>query len=258
MKTLGIDLAAQPKNTAFSLIEWGKQMSVNPPVTGADDDQLLEAMKEADWIAIDAPFGWPAGFVETIVAYSEKGKWPADWEAASLRLRETDRIVAERTAEAGAKANPLSVSADKIAVCAMRAAGLLTRHTKNLPGGTLDRVGGVRGRKPAKKKVIEAYPRAAVAMWGLPVGTYRGGNGSKQRGQVLTAIKKASGGKIDLSRATRAKYVANEHALDALICSLVARAGALGLTGLPSRAQATLARKEGWIHLPEPGSLARL
>jgi hypothetical protein len=50
----------------------------------------------------------------------------------------------------------------------------------------------------------------------------------------------------------------NDDAFDALIASLVARANALGLCGPVPDECLDEARVEGWISLPEAGSLAKL
>jgi hypothetical protein len=60
----------------------------------------------------------------------------------------------------------------------------------------------------------------------------------------------------DLSGATA--YGRNEHAFDALIAALVARAVAPNLTERPPPSELLTAAVEGWIHLPRPGSLAVL
>lgn len=80
--------------------------------------------------------------------------WSAPWTPESrreLRLGETDRWIADRAHHRA----PLSVSADGIAVCAMRAAAVLT--TLN-PEGDIDRVHG---------PIYEVYPGAALREWGF-------------------------------------------------------------------------------------------
>ena len=56
----------------------------------------------------------------------------------------------------------------------------------------------------------------------------------------------------------RAACVASDDALDAFISSLVARAVARGKTDPPRKKQLELARQEGWIHVPQEGSLGAL
>jgi len=46
------------------------------------------------------------------------------------------------------------------------------------------------------------------------------------------------------------EYAETDHALDALVASLTARAAVQGRTLRPEIGQVDLARREGWIHLP--------
>ena len=50
----------------------------------------------------------------------------------------------------------------------------------------------------------------------------------------------------------------SDHAFDALVCALVARAAAIGLTASPTEGDREAARVEGWIAIPGPGTLGRL
>src|SRR6184192_4147897 len=93
MRTLGIDLSAQPKKTGVCLISWhGEEADIEELAVGCDDPALLTRMLLADWIGIDAPFGWPDAFVKTIERWSAKASWPKV-ERDELRFRETDRFV---------------------------------------------------------------------------------------------------------------------------------------------------------------------
>ena len=67
-----------------------------------------------DWVGIDSPFGWPAGFVSAVAGYAEREPWP-DLDADALRYRLTDRLVRDEV-----KLSPLSVSSDRIGVTAWR------------------------------------------------------------------------------------------------------------------------------------------
>ncbi len=88
------------------------------------------------------------------------GTWPGT-ERESLRLRETDRLVRR-----GGQ-NPLSVSSDKIAVTAMRCAGLLFEHSRRgkSPPQEVNRLDGL---------IVEAYPAAAFRAWGVSCAGYKG------------------------------------------------------------------------------------
>lgn len=64
--------------------------------------------------------------------------------------------------------------------------------------------------------------------------------------------------RLELSPVTLKRCTATDHALDALVSALVARAQALGLTHpVPDGADGQVAR-EGWIHLPVARSLGRM
>ncbi len=56
----------------------------------------------------------------------------------------------------------------------------------------------------------------------------------------------------------REACIESDDALDALLAALIARAAALGLTVPPGADDLELARREGWIHLPQKDSLAAL
>lgn len=61
--SLGIDLASQNKKTAACVIAWhlgaaSARLPASGPA-GDDIDWLVELSAEAQWIGIDAPFGWP-------------------------------------------------------------------------------------------------------------------------------------------------------------------------------------------------------
>lgn len=74
MRTLGIDLASQAKNTASCAIEWLSELEL--PQTGRPESDVLDEMLRADSIGIDAPFGWPDAMVAAIADYAETGRWP--------------------------------------------------------------------------------------------------------------------------------------------------------------------------------------
>ena len=56
MRTAGVDLAAQDKNTAACVVDWGSGgPRVELPRVGLDDDPLLDVICDSDRTGIDAP-----------------------------------------------------------------------------------------------------------------------------------------------------------------------------------------------------------
>jgi Protein of unknown function (DUF429) len=117
-------------------------------------------------VAIDAPFGWPVPFVEAVERH-RAGLPFGDTPSRSLRLRTTDQSIEGRP--------PLSVSSDRIAAVAFRAARLL------------DALGGV--RRDGQDRVIEVYPAAALRRWKLELPGYKRDAGLRAR--IVTALATA-------------------------------------------------------------------
>src|ERR1700754_3144816 len=111
MRTLGIDLAAQDKNTAHCAIEWiSERASVELPRAGRPEGELLDVMQRADWIGIDVPFGWPDAIVLAIADYAETGEtgeWPEHAPPEKLRYR-GDRPVRAHAHRRRARRLPLA------------------------------------------------------------------------------------------------------------------------------------------------------
>jgi predicted nuclease with RNAse H fold len=117
MRTLGIDLAAQRRNTAICVIEWDAgDVSVSMPDAGFENPELLAHIQDVDAVGIDAPFGWPEAFTDSLSQYADRGTWPMQ-SSEQLMYRETDRAVRELLArrDPAIKLNALSVSSDRIA-----------------------------------------------------------------------------------------------------------------------------------------------
>ena len=127
----------------------------------------------------------------------------------------------------------------------LRCAGLLARLAA--AGAPVDRSGaGV---------VVEVYPAAALKHWGLTYRSYKGTANRTVRHQLVDTLTAAApwlefGDHGQVCRRS-------DHALDAVIAALNARAAALGLTTTPAAEQLSAARTEGWIALPT-GNLADL
>jgi predicted nuclease with RNAse H fold len=241
VKTLGIDLAAQPVNTSTCLIEWsGLLPAVADLRSVVGDDELLDAISFADKVAIDAPFGWPDGFVEAVTAHRNRAGWPGSGEDQDLyRFHLSFRATDRRLIEGGAR-RPLSVSTDLIGVVAMRCAYLLDRLAARAE--PVDRAGS--------GKVIEAYPAPALTTWGLSATGYKSRVGTARLPELLSRLEEGLGG-IEMSAQQREAAGSDHNCFDALVCSLVARAAALGLTQPPEPGEeADRATREGWIRIP--------
>jgi hypothetical protein len=224
-------------------------------------------MSDADAIAIDAPFGWPEFISAHLGEYARNGTWPlrpddhdpTEW-TGRLLYRETDRAVRRRMLkrEPPTKITALSVSSDRIAVCAWRCAALLHQQAQ-LPGNLFDRLG-------TRSRVYEVYPAAALASWGLPFNGYKLGDAEKskraqaKRAEIANKLAAAAPWlDYDQQPGLRDDFIADDDLLDAFIASVVARAAQLGLTVMPStEVERRLAPSEGWIHIPHDTCLAGL
>jgi predicted nuclease with RNAse H fold len=241
VRTLGIDLAAQPVNTSACAIDWSRGApAVTELRSGLADDELLEAIGLADKVGIDAPFGWPDEFVAAVTAHRNRAGWPGSGEDQDLyRFHLSFRATDRRLIEGGAR-RPLSVSTDLIGVVAMRCAFLLDRLAAR--GEPVDRAGS--------GKVIEAYPAPALTAWGLSAVGYKSRVGVARLPELLSRLEEGLGG-IELSVQERELAGTDHNCFDALVCSLVARAAALGLTQPPEPGgESDRATREGWIHVP--------
>lgn len=240
MLTIGVDLAAQPAGTAICWIKWSdvsaEAYQTQQPV---GDEQLLDSFQTADKTGIDVPFGWPSEFVKALVAYRRRTAWPTG-DSRLLRFRETDRFVRRITGKW-----PLSVSSERIAATAMRAARLFSRLVK----------GEIRVDRAGTGRLVEVYPAAALKQWGF---SYKRREGHQGRRNLLIALEGRTREWLHVSGTVKAKCEESADALDALIAAMVARAAARGLCEpIPEEARER-ARREGWIALPRPDSLDRL
>jgi len=148
------------------------------------------------------------------------------------------------------------VTTDKIAYTAMRCAALLA-EVGRLEGEPVDRSG--------EGRLVEVYPDAAIREWGLwprewdeqRVG-YKGTQKAARarREQMVDSLLETTASWLILDSDLEACCRQGDDDLDALVSALVGRAVAQGHTA--SVGAVARARREGWIHLPLPGSLAAL
>lgn len=228
--SVGVDFAASPRNTAACELQWADGRVTVEHLDVVVDDRafrsLLDRLPEGARLGIDCPLGWPDGFTAAVRAHGDHRPWPgrgSDGDRGALVWRATDRWVGERLGRW-----PLSVSTDRIGVTALRAAHLLDGW--EAANGPIDR-SGVSG------PVAEVYPAAARRLWAL--GPVRSVPELERRLGIRFATP-----------AARHACESSEHAFDALVSALVARAVAVGRTGCPPPELAGQAGREGWIHVP--------
>jgi hypothetical protein len=227
VRTGGIDLAAQPKDTALCIVDWGagvaRVTAVERPV---EDAGLQRAADGLSKLGVDVPLGWPRAFVAAIAAHQQLGRWPTG-DARALRFRRTDLATQERTG-----AWPLSVSSDRIAIPAFRAARVLPAEPRDGSG-----------------TIVEVYPAASLRLWGFDPRGYKAERGRDLREQLVSRFFAAAPW-LDPGKFAPA-FAASHDSFDALVAALTARAAALGLTVAPDGGDAEAARVEGWIALPD-------
>ena len=240
MITAGIDLASQADRTAACVIEWRDgRAGVVELREGVDDDLIVSLVRRSDWTGIDVPLGWPDGFIAAVSAHHAATGW-AGGELAQLRMRATDQWVHKRTGRW-----PLSVSTDRIAVPALRAARVLSQ----LPEAR-DRGGG--------GPVVEVYPAAALSIWGFESRRYKRIAGSAARSALVSSFRAATEGWLALGEEHWQRCAASDDAFDAVVAALITRAAALRLVDPCPAGLRTVASREGWIALPLRDSLALL
>jgi len=244
VRTLGIDLAAQPPGTAACLLSWSDIGAEAAALAQDLDDAALTRLRGgAAVVAIDAPFSWPEGLSAALSLWSSERRWP-NLTPRQLRYRVTDLAVQRHTG-----IWPLSASADRIGVCAWRCAGLLSAW-------------GVRDLQ-CSDGTVEAYPAAALRRWGLPSRGYKArspqaaSRAAHARSEIIAALRERCPW-LRLTPAQWAACQASHDQLDALICALVARTASAGAVTAPDADEEHSAEREGWIMLPTRDSLEQL
>jgi hypothetical protein len=241
LRTLGIDVSSQAQGTAACWIRWEKGSARIEAVEHMVDDDRLEAIlsEQADKIGIDVPLGWPDAFVDAVERH-RVGLPFGETDTGDLARRYTDKWVYKQTGQL-----PLSVTTDRISYPAMRAARILGR----LLAAPVDRSGA--------GNLVEVYPAAALRVWNLQHQRYKRDKGR----DVLAAIIKQLRERCSWLSADDPLWRdvgRSDHAFDALICALIARAHAIGQCHPVPDDRRESARREGWIAVPREGALETL
>lgn len=239
MITVGIDLAAKSARTALATIKWSDATATLQHLTDdTSDEDIVQAMTVADKTGIDCPLGWPEPFIDFVVAHRANRITPRasdegpNWRQ-QLVMRRTDLVVQELL-----QLTPLSVAADKIAHVALRCAVLLSKL--EAAGFNVDRSG--------VGQLVEVYPAASLKSWLLPHQHYKR-PANLVALNLLTDQLLASAPWLNL-----ANYAAvvrqSDHAFDAVVAALTARAASTGQIHETSEADHAKAETEGWIAIP--------
>ncbi len=243
MRTAGIDLSSQDKKSAACVVEWSDGCaSIVELKLGVADTDIVGLIRKVDKLGIDIPLGWPIAFAEAVCGHSEHGMWPETYQHAhneAYRLRRTDIHVKR----AGGAA-PLSVSTDRIGIPAMRCAALLAAAA---PGAALDGSG----------VIVEVYPAAALRRWGFRSRQYKGPEHVAERKELVAAFA-ATCDWLSLEEAERTACERSDDVFDALVAACVARAAWIDAVEPIPVTDRFAALREGWIALPQEGSLKEL
>ena len=130
----------------------------------------------------------------------------------------------------------------------MRAIRLLAEAAAT--GESIDRSSGGR--------FVEVYPAVAFHVWGFPSRGYKRAKGTAVRSQLVRDLTERTADWLTLSEEDWARCKASDDMLDALVAALVARAAATGRCEPIPTGDHELAKEEGWIALPQTGSLNQL
>ncbi len=239
MRTVGVDLAAQPENTAIAVIQWDSGTArLVEVVRPADDDAVVRCIDGAEKVGIDCPLGWPDTFL-TFLYRHHFSAGPVDMHTPSeewrhsLAYRLTDEYVREVR-----QMTPLSVATDRIGITAMRAARLQGLLAKK--GHDVNRLG--------TGLIVEVYPAAGLKHWGMDYRQYKGTKNATALDGLVTKLGELAPW-LDLGQ-FKDNCRTSDHVFDAVIAALLARACVLGKTEPPAKAQRDRIAREGWIALP--------
>ena len=238
MQFVGIDLAADPRRTGIAVLREDDGLVAEQAHVDAGDDELAEAVRMADCAGIDVPLGWPESFVDFLKAHTE-GMQPAPIPAGpqwrrGLAMRATDLAVHQRTG-----LTPLSVSTDRIAHPAFRWAGIEARLRDH----------GINVSRDGSGVVCEVYPAATLRCWSLPHRGYKGAKSAESRSRLVSALTKRLTW-LDWN-GHETKCAADDNVHDAVLAALTAREKSLGRCEAPPADMQHIARREGWIWLPD-------
>lgn len=244
MLIAGLDLSAEPKGTALSVLEVSRGgVNLKSLELGLRDAQIVTASMGVEKLGIDCALGWPIEFIDFLQQQASPNLQAQKFEGSielrrALAYRETDRMVRKVTGRW-----PLSVSTDRLGMAAIRCSGLLSAL-----GAT-----GANTSRAGDGLVVEVYPAASMRIWQLDSAGYR--NNVDVRARLLGDLCAAAPW---LEVAENEELLVESHdAFDSLIAALATLAVSVGHGTRPPEHMLERARVEGWVHLPS-ASLAEV
>ena len=244
MLIAGLDLSAEPKGTALSVLEVSAtRLKLRSLELGLRDAQIVSAAAGVEKLGIDCALGWPLEFIDFLQQQSNPKTQTKEFEGSielrrTLAYRETDRMVREVT-----KRWPLSVSTDRLGMAAIRCAGLLSGIAAT----------GANASRAGEGLVVEVYPAASMRIWQLDSAGYR--NDADVRARLLRDLCAAAPW-LEVS-GHEALLTESHDAFDSLVAALATLAVVVGHATKPPEHMLERARVEGWVHRPS-ASLAEV
>jgi hypothetical protein len=247
VRIVGVDCATKSERTGVTVGDFdGEVLTIQecgacekgtPP-----ERRLFAALRDSASVllALDSPLGWPSALGRNLVEH-EAGR-PISDDSDTLFRRRTDKAIREKLGK-----TPLEVGADRIARTA-RAALSLIGGMEELLGRDIPLAWS-----PGSKGTIEAievYPAGTLRAYELLGYVAVTGIAGDRKVRLLEALSRSGrlafgGDSLD--------GLANEHALDSVLCSVAGADFLQGKSISPPRGQERVARKEGWIWVRDPG-----
>lgn len=253
VRVVGVDWATESKKRAA--VELATQsgvlslVKVVQPFSDSDAGSTLKD-QELNVVAVDTPFGWPKDFSSFVSTWSASTGGPPPPTSLSFSLRTTDLVVRQETGK-----QPLSVSADRIGLCARSWVNVVTAEKV---ANRMD----VGQRPTPERPVIEVYPGASLKVFAKHSNSKVDDADFKKKQASREAALKglfSMFGVQDPKQLTKKLIGVGEEdsdAADAFLAALTAVAYLDRLPGWsvrrPTSNELTLAETEGWIFFPVP------
>lgn len=260
MRIVGIDWATEKKNRALVSLTTGTQAAVCEVLSSVSDEVAMQICRDDQnaVVAVDIPFGWPRKFSEFVATWSPTAATAAPPASDDFRLRQTDRVVKTEVPK-----EPLSVSADRIAMGARSWTALISKSDL---AAQVDVEGKPKERIPT---LIEVYPGATAIALGRDRQRLADEESYKSDPATRRALVKHVASAIGVSLGRFEDEIVSQgkdsDETDAFLAAVTGRIYAASQVGSLPKLPWTVrcprtademeaARVEGWIFFPTPES----